>query len=67
MIGICFKLHESTFIVLLRHSSETILTSDSVSSHIIRNVSIARPRNLGKSGVALKHTIKHYQTQLGEI
>ena len=38
-----------TLMVLFKHSSATILTSDSVSSHSVRNVSSAMPRNLGKS------------------
>ena len=43
-----------TLIVLLRHSSATMRMSDSGSSHSMRKVSMAMPRNLGKSTTFLK-------------
>lgn len=45
-----------TLIVLLRHSSATIRTSDSASSQSTKNVSMATPRNLGKSGAFLRNS-----------
>ena len=47
--------------VLFRHSSAAILTSDSLSSHIRRNVSMAIPRNFGKSGTFLSKQNSHYR------
>jgi len=47
------KQKNLTFIDLLIHSSATILTSDSKSSHRLKKASMAIPRNLGKSVIAL--------------